>query len=99
MRALMRGGTRGAFGGVRGPWFTLVLSITSEILLEWRTYKWKPAVRAPTDLWLIDVDKDPWVSEGSAASVAGYGAVVYPANGLLVDEFDGGVWAGLTFIR
>jgi hypothetical protein len=63
------------------------------------TYEWKTAVCAPADLWLVDIDEDPRVAEGTTASVAGYGAVVYPANGLLVDEFNGGVGAGLSFVR
>jgi hypothetical protein len=64
-------------------------------VLEWKTYEWESAVCAPADLRLVDVDEDPRVAEGAAASVAGHDAVVYPADGLLVDEFDGGVWAGL----
>jgi hypothetical protein len=55
----------------------------------------KTAVRAPADLRLIYVDEDPGVAERTTASVAFYGAVVCPANGLLVDELDGGVWTGL----
>jgi hypothetical protein len=53
------------------------------------------AVCAPADLRLIHIDEDPGVPERTTASVAGYGAVVCPADGLLVDELDGGVWTGL----
>lgn len=59
------------------------------------TYEWKSTVCAPADLRLIYVDKDPWVSERATASVTGYSTVVRPANGLLVDELDRGVWARL----
>jgi len=59
------------------------------------TYKWQTAVRAPADLGLIHVDEDAWVTERTAPAVAGDGALIRPADGLLVDEFDGGVWAGL----
>jgi len=57
--------------------------------------EWKSTVCAPADLGLIYVDEDPWVSERATASVTGYGTVVRPANGLLVDELDRGVWARL----
>lgn len=59
------------------------------------TYEWKSTVCAPADLGLIYVDEDPWVSERATASVTGYSTVVRPANGLLVDELDSGVWARL----
>jgi len=59
------------------------------------TYEWKSAVCAPADLGLVYVDEDPWVSERATASVTRYGTVVRPANGLLVDELDRGVWARL----
>lgn len=59
------------------------------------TYKRQTAVCAPADLGLICVDEDPGVSEGTTASVTGYSAVVCPADGLLVDELDGGIWARL----
>jgi hypothetical protein len=59
------------------------------------TYKWKTAVCAPANLRLVDVDEDPGVSERAASSVARNGTLMCPANGLLVDEFDGSIWAGL----
>jgi hypothetical protein len=58
----------------------------------------KTAVCAPADLRLIHVDEDSWVAERTAASVAGYGAVVCPAYGLLVNELDGCVWTGLYIV-
>jgi hypothetical protein len=58
----------------------------------------KTAVCAPADLRLIYVDEDPGVAERTTASVAFYGTVVCPADGLLVDELDGGVWTGLHHI-
>lgn len=61
------------------------------------TYKWQSAVCAPADLGLVHVDKDLGVSERSASTVARDDAVVGPANGLLVDQFDGSVWARLVF--
>ena len=59
------------------------------------TYKGKTAVRAPADLRLIGVDEDARVAEGTAAAVAGHDAVVRPADGLLVDQVDGSIWARL----
>jgi hypothetical protein len=59
------------------------------------TYEWKTAVGAPADLGLVHVDEDPWVAERTSSAIARYSALVCPANRLLVDEFDSGVWAGL----
>ena len=59
------------------------------------TYKWQSAIRALTNLWLIDIDEDPRVAERSAAAVARHYPRVYPADGLLVNEFYGGQWARL----
>lgn len=63
------------------------------------TYEWKTAVCAPADLGLVGVDKDPGVTERATSTVAGDNALVRPANGLLVDEIDGGVWARLCVVR
>jgi hypothetical protein len=60
------------------------------------TYKRNSAVCAPADLGLVHVDEDPWVAERTAASVARYDTLICPANGLLVDELHGRVWAGLN---
>lgn len=60
-----------------------------------RTYKWQATVCAPANLGLISVDKDPGVPQRSASSVARYGAVVCPADGLLVDELNGSIWTRL----
>jgi hypothetical protein len=59
------------------------------------TYERQTAVCAPADLGLICVDEDLGVAEGTAAAIAGNDAVVSPADGLLVDEVDSGIWAGL----
>ena len=63
--------------------------------LEWKTYKWQPAVGAPANLRLIHVDEDLRVSERAAPAIALYGALLGPANGLLMDEVDGRIWPGL----
>ena len=91
--------TRDVRGGARGPvtrqsripYIQLILIRES----SGSTHEWKTAVCAPADLRLIHVDEDAGVAEGTASTVAGDGAVVGPADGLLVDEFDGGVGAGL----
>jgi len=59
------------------------------------TYKRKTAVCAAEDLGLVEVDKDAWVAEGTAAAVAGDDVCVDPADGLFVDELDGCEGAGL----
>jgi hypothetical protein len=93
--ALPLGGTRGAFGGVRGPINCQNHANESFIQNERGTYEWKTAVCAPADLGLVHVDEDPWVTERATSSIARHGALVCPANRLLVNEFDRGVWAGL----
>lgn len=59
------------------------------------TYVWNTAVCAPADLWPVDVDEDSGVAERASAAVAGRGAALDPADWLLVNELDGGVWARL----
>jgi hypothetical protein len=63
------------------------------------TYKRNTAVCAPADLGLIGVDEDPGMTERAASTVAGNDALVCPANRLLVDEFDSGVWARLQIFH
>lgn len=97
IRAPLLGATRGGFGGVRGP--NSSQHGSHGALLFMVTYKWHAAIRAPADLRLVHVDEDPGVAEWTATSIAGYDALVCPANWLLVDEFDGSVWAGLSTSR
>jgi hypothetical protein len=59
------------------------------------TYEWKTAVGAPADLGLVHVDEDPGMSKRSTSTIARNYALVCPTNGLLMDEFDRSVWAGL----
>lgn len=59
------------------------------------TYKRKTTVCAPANLGLVGVDEDPGVTERAASAVAGDNALVCPADGLLVNEIDSGVWARL----
>lgn len=63
------------------------------------TYEWKTAVCAPADLGLVGVDEDPGMAERAASTIAGNNALVCPANGLLMDEVDGSVWARLRIAR
>lgn len=53
------------------------------------TYKRESAVSAGADLWLIEIDEDPGMSQWSTATVAHDSSLVDPANGLLVDELNG----------
>lgn len=62
------------------------------------TYEWETAVRAPADLRLVHVDEYPWVAERAASAVAGHNAVMGPADGLLVDQIDGGIGARLVLV-
>lgn len=59
------------------------------------TYEWNTTVRAPADLWSVDVDEDAWVAEWASAAVAYGGAALDPAHGLLVNKLDGGLRAWL----
>ena len=59
------------------------------------TYKWEATIGAPADLGLINVDEDAGVAERATAAVARDFALRGPADGLLVDEGDGGLGLGL----
>ena len=59
------------------------------------TYEWKATVCAAEDLRLVEVDEDTWVAERTTAAVAGDDVCVDPADGLFVDELDGGEGTGL----
>jgi len=61
-------------------------------------YKRNAAVCAPADLGLVYVDEDPRVSERATSTITGYGAFFGPAYGLLVNQFDCSVRAGLQSI-
>lgn len=63
------------------------------------TYKRYPAVRAPANLRLVDVDEDAWVAKRTAAAVARDLALFCPTHGLLVDEVDRGERAWLSLLR
>jgi len=62
------------------------------------TYERKTAVCAPADLRLIGVDEDPGVAEGTTSAVAGDDALVCPADGLLMNEVNGSIWARLRIL-
>jgi hypothetical protein len=64
----------------------------------WGTYEWKTAICACVNLRLVQVDKYPGMSKRSASSVACDHAFLSPANGLFVDELNGGVRARLLRI-
>jgi hypothetical protein len=59
------------------------------------TYEWDAAVCAPVDLRFVEVDEDSWVAEWASSTVAGYDALVSPADWLFVDQFDSGEWSWL----
>jgi len=63
-----------------------------------RHYKRKTAVGADVDLGLVKVDENARVAEGTATTIARHHLVMTPADGLLVDELDGGVGAGLFIV-
>lgn len=56
---------------------------------------WQTAVPARDDLGFVDVDEDLGMSGWASATVADGHALVDEADGLLVDELDGGVGARL----
>lgn len=60
------------------------------------THVWHAAVSAPADLRLVDIDKDARVTEWATAAVARDGALIRPANGLLVDEVNRRQWTWLA---
>lgn len=54
------------------------------------TYKWQSTISTWADLRLIHVDEDLRVPKGTSSTIARHHALLRPANGLLVNEFDGG---------
>lgn len=60
---------------------------------------WQTAVPARDDLGFVDVDEDLGMSGWASATVADGHALVDEADGLLVDELDGGVGARITIIN
>lgn len=59
------------------------------------TYKWESAVATDSNLGLVSVDENARVTGWATAAVTCHNAVVSPADGLFVDEFDGGIGLGL----
>lgn len=58
-------------------------------------YVWQPTVIANRDLGFVGIDENLGVTSGTTTTIAGDDTVVRPADGLLVDELDGGVGLGL----
>lgn len=85
--------TRGALCGAHWPKLSPIsLGHLSRLFSNVNvTYEWQSAIVAGGNLRLVRVDKDARVSSRATATIAGYHAVVRPANGLLVDELYGGV--------
>ena len=60
------------------------------------TYEWNPTVAADGNLWLVGIDEDLGMAQGSSTTITGDDFVVGPPYRLLVNQFDGGVGLGLT---
>lgn len=58
-------------------------------------YERNTAVSAGRNLRLVGVDKHLGVTEGATATVAADDSGLCPTDGLLVNELNGGHWAGL----
>lgn len=59
------------------------------------TYERDTAVSAGRDVGLVGVDEDFGVAEGTTATVTANDSGLCPADRLLVNELNGGHWAGL----
>lgn len=58
-------------------------------IIERSTHERDSTVSTPTDLWLIDVDKDPWMTQRSASSITRDSPRFRPSYRLLVNEANG----------
>ncbi len=48
----------------------------------------KSTVCTPVDLWLVDIDEDPWVTQRPSTSIARDNPCVRPSHRLFVDQID-----------
>lgn len=63
--------------------------------VEMDPYVWQATICAPADLWLINVDEDPRMTEWTTTAVTGYTLRIHPSDRLFVNEVYGRVWAWL----
>lgn len=59
------------------------------------SHKRQSTVSAHANLWLVDVDKDPGMTQWTSASVTGYYPCLRPSHRLFVDQVDGCFWLRL----
>lgn len=83
-------------GAARGPNTILVFCTNLNSWCE--TYERQSAVAASSNLGLVGVDIDSRVAEGAATTVTADDSLLCPADGLLVDELNGGIGLGLVLI-
>jgi len=57
--------------------------------------EWNPAVAADGNLWLVGIDEDLGMAQGSSTTITGDDFMVGPLYRLLVNQFNGSVWLGL----
>ena len=75
-----------------------VLKPYSRTVTRIMTYERNTAVCAPANLGLVGVDEYPRVAKRATSAIARDNTLMCPANGLLVDKVDSGVWARLWII-
>lgn len=83
-------------GAARGPNTTLAICTT----LNYRrgSYERQSAVTAGSNLGLVGVDIDSGVAKRAATTITADDSLLCPADGLLVDELNGGIGLGLVLI-
>ena len=59
------------------------------------TYVWQPAVSAPADLWLVDIDEDPGMAQWTSTSIASDRSRIDPSHRLFVYQLNCGIWSWL----
>ena len=65
-----------------------------QVWVGW-TYEWKTTINAPTDLWFVDVDEDPWMPERTSTTIARDHPLMGPSNRLFVYQWHRGLWLWL----
>lgn len=58
-------------------------------------YIWQTTISTPANLWFVNVDKDPGMTEGTTTAITSYTFLVHPSDRLLVNKVYCRIWSWL----